>query len=513
MSKKKKVKPQEIKRSYESAKGGRLNDDWLSPAYSTQDVELKNDLVTLRSRSRQMVRDNAHALNLMRMIQNNVVGNGIGLQCQIVGADGQPAQMINDQIEEAWKKWCEPDSCHTAGRLGLTDMLRLLIGAVFQDGEILIRKVHIRFGGSPVPLSLEIIESDLLADDRYSIITDNSNTVRLGVEVNNWLRPQAYWILPEHPGDLGIASGLMRAEVRRIAAKDIIHLYMVERWPQTRGTPWLHSVLKKLRDMGGYVNSEIVAARAAANIVGFVQLDPEIEASEKEIEKAGKYVKSEPGMFQRLLPGETFTGFAPSRPNSALDDFMRYMLREVAAGVGVSYETLSRDYSQSNYSSSRLALLDDRDQWRVLQSWLIDHFLKPVYFEWLDHAVLSGTINLPGYFENKDRYRAVRFKPRGWSWVDPVKEVNAFIAARDAGFMSDSDVVASMGNGQDYEDICQQRSKDRATASYYGEPERTAQQKNGMSQNLEKEDIEEDEQRTDSKQKRGGRAGHSKPSD
>jgi len=292
--------------------------------------------------------------------------------------------------------------------------------------------------------------------------------VRLGVEVNQWMRPQAYWFWPNHPGDINV-SAYTQNQLLYIPAVDIVHLYLVERWPQTRGTPWLHSVLKKLRDMGGYVNSEIVAARAAANIVGFVQReivdDGDLENDGKPIPK---YLRSEPGMFQRLLPGEKFEGFTPSRPNSNIDAFMRYMLREVAAGVGVSYETLSRDYSQSNYSSSRLALLDDRDQWRVLQTWLIEKFLKPIFCDWLDHAVLSGRLNLPGYFENKERYQTVRFKPRGWSWVDPAKEVTAYINARNAGFMSDSDVVAAMGNGQDFEDICKQRAKDKATAEFYG---------------------------------------------
>lgn len=512
MSKKRKIKPREEKRSFESAQGGRLNSDWLAPAYSTQDTELKADLRTLRARSRQMVRDNPHALNLKRMIQNNVVGTGIGMQCQIVDAKGNPDQDVNDRIEAAWYKWCEADSCHTAGRLCMNDMLRLLIGAVFQDGEILIRKVHARFGESRVPFSLEVVEADLLADDKYSISPGNGNTVRLGVEVNKWMRPRAYWILPEHPGDVGLASGLRNTELRRIPAGDIIHLYLVERWPQTRGTPWMHSVLKKIKDMGGYVNSEIVAARAAANIVGFVQPSLDTVEAGADPGKLPRFVKSEPGMFQRLLPGETFSGFAPSRPNAQLNDFMRYMLREVASGVGVSYETLSRDYSQSNYSSSRLALLDDRDQWRVLQGWLIDHFLKPVYFEWLDHAVLSGEVILPDYFQNKEKYRAVRFKPRGWSWVDPAKEVNAFIAARDAGFMSDSDVVATMGNGQDYEDVCKQRSKDRDIAAYYGEPERKVSQ-NGKLSEPEKEESEEDEQRDASKQKRPGGSGDSESSD
>ena len=175
---------------------------------------------------------------------------------------------------------------------------------------------------------------------------------------------------------------------------------------------------------------------------------------------------------------------------------MRYMLREVAAGVGVSYETLSRDYSQTNYSSSRLALLDDRDQWRVLQTWLIEKFLKPIFNEWLDHAVLSGELVLPGYFEDKDRYRAVRFKPRGWTWVDPAKEVAAYINARNAGFMSDTDVVAAIGNGQDYDDICRQRAKDRETALSYGlEPNNAVPQVS----NSEKENTEDkdEEKKTD----------------
>lgn len=494
MSKKKKGKKKsQASRSFESAKKGRLTADWLNAGPTTQDTELREDLRTLRDRSRQMVRDNPHALNLRRMIQNNVVGQGIGIQCQVQLKNGKPDQRINDQIEHAWWNWCEADNCHTAGRLNLTEIMRLIIGSIFQDGEILVRKVHQSFGSGQIPFSLEIIESDLLVDTECSINpAQRGNTVRLGVEVNNWMRPQAYWFWPTHPGDINNPNNT-QSRLRYIPADDIIHLYMVERWPQTRGTPWLHAVLKKLKDMGGYVNSEIVAARAAANIVGFVQReifdDSDLENGGKPIPK---YLRSEPGMFQRLLPGEKFEGFTPSRPNSNIDAFMRYMLREVAAGVGVSYETLSRDYSQTNYSSSRLALLDDRDQWRVLQTWLIEKFLKPIFNEWLDHAVLSGELVLPGYFEDKDRYRAVRFKPRGYTWVDPAKEVTAYINARNAGFMSDSDVVAAIGNGQDYDDICKQRAKDRETALSYGlEPNNAVPQiSNSEKENTEDQDEE-----------------------
>ena len=212
---------------------------------------------------------------------------------------------------------------------------------------------------------------------------------------------------------------------------------------------------------------------AAANIVGFVKQGIDVCGSEgtEEILKRAReqpIVKSSPGLFQRLLPGESFEGFSPSRPNANLDPFMRYMLREVAAGVGVSYEALSRDYSQSNYSSSRLALLNERDLWRVLQGWLIRNYLTPIYRRWLDAAVLSGAVDIPDYFNNKARYQEVRFKPRGWSWVDPAKEVQAYALAVQHGFMSRSDVIAAIGNGQDREDVDKAIQSDRERAAELG---------------------------------------------
>ena len=213
-----------------------------------------------------------------------------------------------------------------------------------------------------------------------------------------------------------------------------------------------------------------MAARAAACIVGFVQQDMSADATKVyEKTKAPRYIKSEPGIFQRLLPGESFSGFSPNRPNANLSTFMCYMLREVAAGVGVSYEALSRDYSQSNYSSSRLALLNERDLWRTLQHWLIRNYLVKIYRRWLDAAVISGAVKLPAdYYTNKKPYQEVRFKPRGWSWVDPAKEVRAYADAVKNGFMSRSDVISAIGNGQDREDVDKAIQSDREEAAKLG---------------------------------------------
>jgi capsid protein len=54
----------------------------------------------------------------------------------------------------------------------------------------------------------------------------------------------------------------------------------------------------------------------------------------------------------------------------------------------------------------------------------------------------------------------VLFKPRGWSWVDPVKEVDAFVTAVQAGFTTVTDVIAQTAGGLDIEDVIATRTRE-----------------------------------------------------
>jgi capsid protein len=129
----------------------------------------------------------------------------------------------------------------------------------------------------------------------------------------------------------------------------------------------------------------------------------------------------------------------------------------------VSYESLSRDYSQSNYSSSRLALLDDRDTWRCLQSWFLINFRNVVHRNWLQQAVLARAIpnvSVAEYALNQEKFEHVKFKPRGWSWVDPTKEVAAYKEAEKAGYITKTQVIAQTGGGQDFEDVIEERRQE-----------------------------------------------------
>jgi lambda family phage portal protein len=337
---------------------------------------------------------------------------------------------------------------------------------VFEAGEAFIR-VHLRrFGESAVPLGLELIESERLADEFSNHpmpAIARGSIYRMGVELDEFYRPLAYLIHRRHAGEIGMRWSDGADQVERVPADEIFHLRIISRWPQTRGEPWLHAVARRLNDMDGYAEAEITAARGAASYLATIET-PDGGSTIGEEEEDGVFqAELTPGIIEKLMPGEKLNFVQPNRPNTALDPFMRYMLREVAAGAECSYESLSRDYSQSNYSSSRLALLDDRDTWRALQQWWIRNFREPLHRKFMQQAVLARAIQqiaMESYALDVAKYAAVRFKPRGWTWIDPTKEVEAFERAVRDGFITTSDVIAQTGNGRDLEDVLRERERE-----------------------------------------------------
>jgi lambda family phage portal protein len=451
------------KRAYNGTDTGRLTSDWIASSTSA-DSEIYGSLVRLRNRARQLVRDNDYARGALRTITNNVIGQGIPFNSQVKMRRGDRLdETTNTAIEQAWQEWGCKEYCDVAGKLGWPEIQRLSMRSVVESGEILIRKVKQSFGGSSVPFAIELIEADQLAESHNG--KWNGNEIRMGIEVDQWQRPVAYWLHSHHPGDyqFGISAS---KKLQRIPAEEIIHLFFCDRPGQSRGVSWFHSCLKRMRDLGGYEEAEIVAARATASIMGFIET-PDGELLGEEVSNNGERLRSlSPGTIELLAPGEKFSGFSPTRPATGFDSFVRMMLRGMAAGVGISYENLSADYSQSNYSSSRLALLNDRDTYRALQTWIILNLHQPIYEAWLDMAVLSGKLRLPIYELEPHRYRSVRWQPRGWSWVDPQKEINATISAVGAGLTTLTDEIAKQGG--DIEDLLKSRKRELDMAASYG---------------------------------------------
>ena len=458
------------KRKYDGAKRGRNYGDWFTTNNSAN-ADIWTSITTLRSRSRDVIRNNDYARGAIGKLVDNVVYLGISFQSQVkqLKDKSKNDDRVNNLLETTFKEWAEEKLwCHTAGKLNFNEIQQLVMKSCLESGEVFIRKVKQSFSGSPVLFALEVIEADQLAEDHNQFW--HGNQIIMGVEVNQWQRPVAYWFYKSHPGDLWQGrAGIASRELQRIPANEIIHLHITDRPNQARGLPLLFSTLLRLKNVGDYEEAEQQAAKLAACIMAIITSpysdllgEPEGKEDNDELPADEKF---EPGVMRTLAPGEDFKAFDPQRPNTNLVAFVEQQLRASGAGIGVSYETISNDYSKTNYSSSRLSLITARDRYKVLQVWFACNFLKEVIFGnpesdgWLDMAVMAGVLNFPDYELRRKHYQAVKWQFRGWAWVDPHKEVQATIASLAAGMTTFSDVYAEQG--KDFEESMRAIARER----------------------------------------------------
>jgi lambda family phage portal protein len=438
--------PRRRRRTYMGARLSRLTADWFA-GQTSADAEIKTSLRKLRDRSRQMVRDNPYARQAKRAVQMNVIGHGIQLQSQVMKLRGNKRDdVVNNTIEANWSRWCHYGACDVAGRNSFHQMELLAAGALPESGEVLFRIVRRPFGKSKVPLALQLIESDLLDDEYAGATTTRSSEWRMGVEVNEWGRPLNYAFFTRHPGDSNLVGRMDDNRKHTIVpAADVIHLFLPERPGQTRGVPWFAPVMDDAHQLQGYEQAAVIRARGAASLMGFIS-SPEGELEADDVEEQQRLTDFEPGQFRYLNPGEKIEIPNLSAPDAQYEMFVRQKTRRFAAGLGVSYETISRDFSQTNYSSSRLSLLEDREHWKMIQGYLIETFHQRVFQEWLSASVLAGQLNLPDYELRPERYEAAaNWQPRGWSWVDPLKEANAYALMEDRGYMTKAQICGLLG--------------------------------------------------------------------
>lgn len=450
------------KRSYAAARSGRLFGDFIQSSNSA-DSELRFTLEVMRNRSRELVRDNEYAKRYINLLKTNVVGDtGFQLQVKARNDDGKLDSTGNTIIENAWKTWGRLGNPTADGRMSWYDSQRLVIEALARDGEVFIKKLK----GSKYRdgFALQFIEADLI-DDKKNETLNNGNQIRMGIEMDKAHRPIAYYVLTSHPGDRYYNNAQSQKHIR-VPADEIIHIYMPSRTHQTRGEPFMVSAMSALKHLGAYREAEVIAARIGASKMGIITTpggdDFVGDGYENDFQPT---ITASPGEFFQLSPGMDLKTFDPNNPNTGYAEFESAMLRGVASGLNVSYASLSNDLSSVNYSSIRQGALDERDGYRSLHMFMIQHFVEPVFREWLSSAMDFGGIPIPSSKYGKFVDNA-NFRGRGWNWVDPMKEIQASVVGLQNGILSMQDVASNYG--RDVEETFNQIARDKEMAEQLG---------------------------------------------
>lgn len=433
--------------SFEGAGHGRFPMDWALASIRSADQEVRYDLRTLRANSRELVRNNDLASRYVNLVDEQAIGHeGIRLQATVKRPNGLMDIGINHRIEDAWHEWCEPENCTLDGRNGFVDVLSHIAQGVPKDGEFLCQMLP--WEGNRFGFALHLLDPDQLEAEHNREAGTGRAQIRMGVEVNPAGRPLRYHVWDSHPTEY---SGRGR-QLRALPAEQVIHLYRQNRIAQTRGVPWMHPALQKLQMLSGYEEAELVASRVAAAKGGWFTSTPEgtnpADPNSPAVAQQFSF-EIEPGVFDRLPIGWGFKEWDPQHPTTAFPDFHKAMVRGIANGLNVAYTSLANDLEGVNFSSIRAGLLNERDAWRKLQNWIIRHFCRRVYRGWLRWSLTTGALDLPE--RNVTRWHRHRWQPRGWPWVDPVKDATAAAMEVRLGVNSRTRIAAE--RGRDLEEV------------------------------------------------------------
>lgn len=443
-------------RSYDSGSNNRRNSGWQATnATAEQTDSMQRDII--RARARDLERNSDIAESILNAYERNVVGRGFKLQAKITDKNGYEEDSLNKEIEDLFKEWEKPKNCDLTGQQSFRELCTMAVRRIRVDGAIIFIKNYTEDG--ILPFKLQAREIDELDTNLNWRNENNSNRVIGGIELDKYNKPVAYYFKEYTP------DGYYTGDTTRIEADRVIYLYKKIRPSQVREMSQLSRTMGRVRDVNEFVEAVSVKERVTACLSAFIT---KIEAGGSGFGRGGKpqvdnksgYEQQTltPGMIMELQPGEDVKAVNPSSSSSSAKDFIMSQLRLIGAGQGLSYESISRDMSQVNYSSARQGLLEDQKSYREVQDFLIDHFLNEVYEEFLNAAILSNSIKIKNFYKDKTRYLKHTWISSGWTWIDPLKEVKATQSAIDSNIDTLARVCAE--RGEDWREVLEQRAKE-----------------------------------------------------
>lgn len=450
---------------------GQSNENWIGDPLPV-DAFISQYQPRLVARSRAEWSNNDYVRNYVRKVRVNVFGHcGIKLQAKVKKPRGALDVDLNKAIEDAWNEWCKRGNCEVTGKHSFLAVQWLSGDTATRDGEFILRKIYGQDAG-PYGFALQMIDPQRLAIRYENYGYDRTgNFIRQGIEFNRYGRPIAYHFSSTDEYDAYYYTINGKGFVR-IPADEIIHGFRQEMVGQRRGLPWAATSLFRLHHLTGMEDAAVQNARAGATKMGFFEWEDGMGPDLEDGENITDHIDAEPLSFWELPAGAKLKEWKPDYPNGEFAVFVKAMLRGAAAGMGVSYNKLANDLEGVNYSSIREGTLDERDNWMEIQQWAIEALMSPVFEAWLKYALLAGKIVVRGRAVMADRLKDcqnVIWQGRRWTWVDPLKDVNAATAEVRLGARSISSVIRE--NGDDPQEVFLEIAEDLKAMKAAGIPD------------------------------------------
>jgi lambda family phage portal protein len=406
---------------------------------------------------------------------------------EALGISLAEAHALGRRIQSAWRGWADDPifRCDAERQLPFTGLAGLAAREFVGVGESLSVLRWRERDGWGSRTAVQLIDPDRLSNPNGM---PDSETLRGGVEKDEDGAPIAYHIRRSHPADVfGLTTDPFSWD--RIERWDrvvpgwdrpkVLHLYDKRRPGQSRGVSKFVAGIVKTRMLSRYSESEVRTAAINATILGSIYTELGADYAAERLgndgatnwdafndQRADFYADRrvmEDARFLTMFPSDRLELNTQPRQTTGYPAFQTSFLQAFAASLGISYEQLSMDWSQTNYSSARAAL---NEVWRGmmrLRAILVWGFAQPIYAAWLEDAIDTGLVELPSgapdFYDEPAAYLRAEWIGPGRGYIDPVKEAQASTLRRDGRISTLEREAAEQGG--DWEMVLEQQARER----------------------------------------------------
>lgn len=462
---------------------------WNAPSMLNADGELLGELETLRDRTKDMIRNNGLMSGAVQTHLDNVIGSGLRLNAtpgwRELGITDPDVQLEWElQTETLWRRYSEDIDCN--------------IDAMRQRpfGALMAQAYRSYLTSFEILATAEWVEDPYFYNTRIQLVdpvrlsnpegAPDDDFLRAGVRKDGYGAPIGYWISTEHsqPGIQSNARSWKYVPRNTPWGRmQCIHIFENDGIGASRGKSGIVSALLRGKMVEKFdkvtLEASILNAMYAAVIESSLDWQATAAAMGAGVEGQDptfNYMQNRATFHQEgnirfnglkiphLYPGENLKLMVPQHPGAAFDKFHQLADRYMAAAFNMTYEQYSRDYSQTNYSSGRAALMEVWKFFNGRQQFVAAPVARHWYALWLEEAIDIGDVKLPAgapdFYAAKDAWTRCQWIGPGRGSLDPEKDSNA--KKLNYGMYQTTLQEMAAEDGKDWRDIIDQRAREDA---------------------------------------------------
>ena len=425
-----------VSRPFRGANITPQNSDW-QPVAMTPDEAIRQSQPLLGNRSRDSQRNDPAFIAAEEALVSNVIQGGIGITPAVIignewDEDAADDEAFNDEAATRFQMWCDTEF-EAYGAYPFWMAQQIGIREVAAQGEFfLIRSVNT----DPqriCPLQYQLMSADMLAQyDLFGSARGRGVFDRGILYHEETGQPISYFFARNNRNELLFGQ----RDVIEVPADRVIHFFIPQIPGQSRGAGYLSATLQNSTDRDWLVGNVLTAAAVQAMFTlvhktnnpmtrGLGAAMASTSSTGKPTVRLGKGIVSTIGIDEEVTPVQS------TQPGPSLDGFIRLLMQLQAMGSRMSYLALTRDYSQTNYSSAKAAIEADKRSFTTLQMLFGAKLVQPIYAAFLDATAGAGlfeSVSAKVYWSSRRRWQRAELTLPGFAQLDELKEASAAIA-------------------------------------------------------------------------------------